>query len=71
MGENIDLRGFKVIHGEKLLNAVALVNIDFGDNIKKEDIYLKPKFIEIIAINEEGNILNIHDECCRFKFVRI
>ena len=72
MRESIDLSRFKVIHSEKVLNAVALVAFDFGDKeIKEEDIYLKPKFLDIMVINEDGNILIIHDEAWTFQFVPI
>jgi hypothetical protein len=48
------------------------VAFDFGDKeIKEEDIYLKPKFLDIMVINEDGNILIIHDEAWTFQFVPI
>lgn len=70
--ESIDLSRFKVVHGEKVLNAVALLAFDFGDNeIKESDIYLKPKFLDIVAINEDGNILIIRDEAWTFQFIPV
>lgn len=37
----------------------------------KRDIVLKPKFIDILAINEDGNIISIHDEAWTFQFIPI
>lgn len=72
MRESIDLSRFKVIHSEKVLNAIALVAFDFGNKeIKPEDTYLNPKFLDIMVINEDGNILIIHDEAWTFQFVPI
>lgn len=68
----IDLSRFKVVHGEKVLNAVALMEIQFGDRSYDErEIIEKPKFIDILAINEDGNIILIHDEAWTFQFIPI
>ena len=71
---NIDLSRFKVVYGERVLNAIALQEIEFGD----EDYPLhggastkKPKFLSIVALNEDGNIVVINDEAWRFQFLPI
>ena len=68
----IDLSRFKVVHGEKVLNAVALMEVHFGDrSFYEREMIEKPKFIDILAINEDGNIILIHDEAWTFQFIPI
>lgn len=70
----ISLSGFKVVHGDKVLNALAIMEWqmkeDFYNGEKRPEI-AKPKFLEIMAINEDGNIIIIHDESWRFQFLPI
>lgn len=67
----IDLSRFKVVHGDKVFNAIALMEVHMPENVEwdKRDIVLKPKFIDILAINEDGNIISIHDEAWTFQFI--
>ena len=69
----IDISRFKVVHGDKILNAVALMNVRMPDDINWEnrDIIVKPKIIEVMAINEDGNIVSIMDEAWTFQFLPI
>lgn len=68
----INLSRFKVVHSEKVLNAVALVEVCFGDrSFDEQETIEKPKFIDVLAINEDGNIVLIHDEAWTFQFVPI
>ena len=68
----IDLSRFKVVHGEKVLNAVALMEVYFGDrSFDERETIEKPKFIDILAINEDGNNVSIHDEAWTFQFIPI
>lgn len=68
----IDLSRFKVIHGEKVLNAVALMEVRFNNmNYNERETIETPDFIEVLAINENGNIVSIHDEAWTFQFVPI
>ena len=61
----IDLSRFKVVHGDKVFNAIALMEVHMPENVEwdKRDIVLKPKFIDVLAINEDGNIISIYDDC--------
>lgn len=70
----IDLSRFKVVYGDKVLNALSLMNVqrkpeDFTKNDEK--LISKPKFIEVMAINEDGNIIIINDEAWCFQFLPI
>ena len=70
----IDLSRFKVVYGEKVLNAVALQEIMFKDKdypTMGETSIKKPQFLSVVAINEDGNIIVISDEAWRFQFLPI
>lgn len=60
----IDLSRFKAIHGYEVLNAIALMEVRMPDNMDFEnrETVVKPKFLDILAINEDGNIISICDE---------
>ena len=66
-----DLSRFKVIHGDKVLNAVALVEIRMPEGMSWEDrdTIIKPKTIDVLAINEDGNLVSIMDEAWTFQFL--
>lgn len=70
----INLKGFKVIYGDKVLNALEILGFDmpedFYDGEKKKQ-FTKPRFLEVVAINEDGNIVIINDEAWTFQFVPI
>ena len=69
---NIDLSRFKVIYGERVLNAISLQMVDLGElQYPLEKCEERPKFLEILAINEDGNIIMIHDEAWMFQFLPI
>ena len=68
---NIDLSRFKVVYAEKVLNVVSLQEVFYGDDTEWDAIRKKPKFIEILVINEDGNIEALRDEAWRFQFIPI
>lgn len=69
----IDLSRFKVVYGDKVLNALALVNTRMPDDMNWEnrDTIVKPKVLEVLAINEDGNIISIMDEAWCFQLLPI
>lgn len=69
----IDLSRFKVIYGGKVLNALALMNVCMPDSVDLDnrETILKPKFLDVLAINEDGNVISICDEAWRFQFLPI
>ena len=69
----IDLSRFKVVHGDKVLNAVALMDIRLPDDLRWEnrDTIIKPKVIEVIEISEDGTLVSIMDEAWTFQFLPI
>ena len=70
----ISLAGFKVIHDDKVLNALQIVEWcmpeEFYDSEKTKWL-AKPKFIDVMAINEDGNVVVIRDETWTFQFIPI
>ena len=72
---NIDLSRFKVVYGEKVLNAVSLQDVFFDNgkypNPDTKGCHFKPKFLSVMVINEDGNIAIICDEAWRFQFLPI
>lgn len=70
----IDLSRFKVIHGGMVLNAIALMAVkmpDGNEDYRNRATVVKPKFIDVLAINEDGNIVSIQDEAWTFQFVPV
>lgn len=65
----IDLSRFKVVYGDKVLKALSLQGVIYEEGIDWNAIFKKPKFIEILAINEDGNIIAIRDEAWMFQFI--
>ncbi len=72
---NIDLSRFKVVYKEKVLNAVSLQDVFFDNghypNPSDNGCYFKPKFLSVMVINEDGNIVIICDEAWMFQFIPI
>lgn len=69
----IDLSRFKVVYGEKVLNAVALMEVHMPDDMDHNNrgTIVKPKVIDVLAINEDGNIVSIRDEAWTFQFIPV
>ena len=72
---NFDLSRFKVVYGEKVLNAIALTDVLYKDNEyphPRHNVTIhKPQFLTILAINEDGNVVALCDEAWRFQFLPI
>lgn len=69
----IDLSRFKVVHGDKVLNALALAHIEMPDKFEDNgrNTIVKPKFLDVLAINEDGHVISIYDEAWTFQFLPI
>lgn len=71
----IDLSRFKVVYGERVLNAIALDSVTFSEDTfprpENKGTLFKPKFLSVMAINEDGNIVVICDEAWMFQFLPI
>lgn len=64
------LTGYKVIYKERVLRTLALMSVEFEDgdypDLGKTST---PKAIEVLAINEDGNLVSIMDEAWMFQFI--
>lgn len=67
----IDLSRFKVVYDDKVLKALSLQEVIFSDSVNCEDAHKKPSLIEILVINDDGNIEALRDEAWRFQFISI
>ena len=71
----IDLSRFKGVYGERVLNAVYLDSVVFPEGglpiPENKGTLFKPKFLSVMAINEDGNIVVICDEAWMFQFLPI
>lgn len=69
----ISLNGFKVIHNGIVLNALALKGVKMreGMEVSNRETIEKPVWIEVLAINEDGNVISIKDEAWTFQFIPI
>lgn len=68
---NIDLSRFKVVYGERVVKAIALVDVVYPENVNWDDTRKEPKIIEVLVINDNGNIEALRDETWLFQFVPI
>lgn len=59
----VDLSRFKVIYGDRVLNAIALDGAAFEENTTNVH---PAKHMAVIVINEDGNVVLIEDEAWRF-----
>ena len=70
---NIDLSKFKVVYKDTALKAVALINMEINpkEYENKQCGWIKPKMLEVMVINEDGNIRIIIDEAWCFQFIPV
>lgn len=70
---NIDLSRFKVVYKDTVLKAVSLINIDISPEEfeNKQCGWMKPKMLDVMVINEDGNIRIIRDETWCFQFIPV
>ena len=69
----IDLSRFKVVYDNKVLNAVALMEVRMPEGMSWDDrkTVEKPKILEVLASNEDGNIVSIMDEAWMLQFLPV
>lgn len=78
---DIDLSRFKVIYKDRVLKAIAIIDLEFEYDTYVESGYdtyddhretiEKAKYIEILAVDENANIVSIWDKGCKFQFLPI
>lgn len=68
----IDLTNYKLIHSDKVYKALAITWIDFKNESEHANlIFDKPRMMEVVVINEDGNVMSIRDESWCFQFLPI
>ena len=67
----MNVESFKVIYKNRVINPIEVCT-DFSCNEIKDDItgIVKPKFLHVTFVDEDGEIAAVHDETFMFKFVR-
>lgn len=66
-----DVSRFKIVYKERVWNAVTARIIFANEQFPEFGKVVKPKELEVIAINEDGNIVDIVDEAWMFQFIPI
>jgi len=65
----INISGYDVIYNEMVYKCVDM-NLTFGELVKEPKIIEKPKFLDVVCINQDGEAIVIHDETFMFRFIR-
>ena len=60
--------GFKVIYQERAYHCINIMP-DFGGGTRAETGFDKPKFLEVVIINEDGELRIVRDEAWCFQFI--
>ena len=70
---SIDISRFRVIYQNRVLNALCIMDIWMPDGTDSRDreTTVKPKMLEVLAVNEDGEIISIYDEAWTFQFVPV
>lgn len=70
---NIDVSRFRIIHGGQVLNALCIMEVRMPENFSyaNRETIVKPQFLEVLAINTDGEVISIYDEAWTFQFVPI
>lgn len=69
---NIDLSRFKVIFGERVLKAVALLETEHKEDFDYLSVgYRSFSMLTVLVIDDNGNLKAIRDEAWRFQFIPI
>lgn len=67
----MNVESFKVIYKERVLNPINM-NVIYGSKFPSSDNVgiIKPQFLEITFVDEDGEVSTVNDETFMFKFVR-
>lgn len=63
-----DVKGFKVIYKDIVYRAINFQQT-FGEQTNEGDSIRKPKFLDVVVINEDGNVMFLNDEAWMFQFM--
>ena len=67
-----NMSGYKVVYKDEVFNCLYIEYVEYkqyegnlpptGEN--------KPKFITVVIINKDGQLVSLHDEAWTFQFIR-
>lgn len=72
---NIDLTKYKVVLGDNVLRALALIDVIYGPNQHPDPTNprhpksVKPDYLVLLIINADGNLVSLCDKAEKFQFV--
>ena len=66
-----DVSRFRFIYKERVFNGLAARMVFEDGEYPRLGEALKPKMLEVVAVNEDGNIVLLVDEAWMFQFVPI
>lgn len=67
----INLSDYDVIYNERIYKALDMqIEFDCIPGSEPDKAVHMPKYLDITCINEDGNVITIHDENTKFRFVR-
>ena len=68
----ISLNGYKVVYGDKVLNALSLSSIHVKapeTEGEYKETTIKPDFLGVLAVDTDGTLVIIEDEARKFQFI--
>lgn len=65
----IDIKGFKVIYQDIVYKGLHMM-MDFGEKASEQEFPRKPKFLEVVVIDSDGQPLILRDETFMFQLIR-
>lgn len=71
-----DLTRYKVVYNDRVLRALGLENVYYGETYPGPSpdgraCLVKPEYLTVVAINDDGNLVAICDKAYRFQFIPV
>lgn len=72
-----DLTKYKVVYNDRVLRALCLENVQYAmgryPDPRDDDraSVVKPEYLTVMAINDDGNLVAICDKAYRFQFIPV
>lgn len=60
---------YDVIYNERVYKCINM-NVCFDKPSEEEKSIHKPKFLDVVCIGQDGEVIAIHDETFMFRFIR-
>ena len=66
----MDVTGFDMIYKERVYKCIDMMPVFNGQPIDESQPSVKPKFINVCCIDEDGEVVCFYDETFMFRFIR-